>query len=207
MDEPCTSSSNELDAARRTYWEDAGRSLAVAVDVHERARAAGDGPLRARALALQGACSLHRGDLHGALALAADGDLHAGDDPYPRAELAALKSHLNFFSGSYAAALAEAELAVELADRTGDLGLRVFARRMGCVVFGNLGVADWPRAAAGAAGDDDRGRRAVGGGDVAQRPRPPADGAGRRRRGRGGARPRRVGRRARWTPHNRFALG
>jgi len=136
--------SHELDAARRTYWEDAGRSLAVAVDVHERARATGDGPLRARALALQGACSLHRGDLHGALALAAEGDLHAGDDPHPRAELAALKSHLNFFSGSYAAALAEAELAVELADRTGDLGLQVFARRMGCVVFGNLGVADWP---------------------------------------------------------------
>ena len=77
-------SPDELDAARRTYWEDAGRSLAVAVDVHERARAAGDAPLRARALALQGACSLHRGDLHGALALAAEGDLHAGDD-LPRA--------------------------------------------------------------------------------------------------------------------------
>ena len=135
---------HELDAARRTYWEDAGRSLAVAVDVHERARATGDGPLRARALALQGACSLHRGDLHGALALAAEGDLLAGECPFALAELAALKSHLNFFSGSYAAALAEAELAVELADRTGDLLLRVFARRMGCVVFGNLGVASWP---------------------------------------------------------------
>ena len=133
-----------LDAARRTYWEDAAGSLAVAVDVHERARARGDHALRARALALQGAVSLHRGDLHGALALAAEGDLHAGDDPFPRAELAALKSHLNFFSGSYAAALAEAELAVELADRTGDLLLRVFARRTGCVVFGNLGVANWP---------------------------------------------------------------
>jgi diguanylate cyclase (GGDEF)-like protein len=134
----------QLDTARHTYWEDTGRSLEVAVDVHERARATGDGPLRARALALQAACSLHRGDLHGALALAAEGDLHAGDDPFPRAELAALKSHLNFFSGSYAAALAEAEHAVELADRTGDLLLRVFARRMGCVVFGNMGVADWP---------------------------------------------------------------
>jgi diguanylate cyclase (GGDEF)-like protein len=139
-----SSPAHELDAARRCYWEDAGRSLAVAVDVHERARLAGDGPLRARALALQGACSLHRGDMHGALALAAEGDLHAGEDPTARAELAALKSHLNFFSGSYAAALAEAELAVELADRTGDLLLRVFARRMGCVVFGNLGVASWP---------------------------------------------------------------
>ena len=51
--------------------------------------------------------------------------------------------------------------------------------------------ATWPsragRAPAGAARHDDRGRRAVGGGDVAQRPRPPADGAGRRRRGRGRA--------------------
>ena len=136
--------SHALDDARRTYWEDAAGSLAVAVDVHERARAVGDHGLRARALALQGAVSLHRGDLHGALALAAEGDLHAGEDPVPGAELAALKSHLNFFSGSYAAALAEAELAVELADRTDDLPLRVFARRMGCVVFGNLGVEDWP---------------------------------------------------------------
>jgi diguanylate cyclase (GGDEF)-like protein len=134
----------ELDAARRTYWEDAGRSLAVAVDVHERARAAGDSPLRARALALQGACSLHRGDLHGALALAAEGDLLAGECLVARTELAALKSHLNFFSGSYAAALAEAELAVELADLSGELLLRVFARRMSCVVFGNMGVASWP---------------------------------------------------------------
>src|SRR6185295_3406295 len=120
------------------------RSLAIAVDVHERARAAGDEPMRARALALQGACSLHQGDLHGALALAAEGDLLAGECLFARVALAALKSHLNFFAGSYAAALAEAELAVELADRTGDLGLQVFARRMGCVVFGNMGVADWP---------------------------------------------------------------
>ena len=138
------SPAHELDAARLTYWEDAGRSLAIAVDVHERARVAGDGPLRARALALQGACSLHRGDLHGALALAAEGDLLAGDCLSARVELAALKSHLNFFSGAYAAALAEAELAVELADRTGDLLLRVFARRMACVVFGNMAVASWP---------------------------------------------------------------
>ena len=138
------SPAQQLDAARRSYWEDAGRSLEVAIDVHEQARATGDAPLRARALALQGACSLHRGDLHGALALAAEGDLLAGEDLTARAELAALKSHLNFFSGSYAAALAEAELAVELADRSGDLLLRVFARRMGCVVFGNMGVASWP---------------------------------------------------------------
>jgi diguanylate cyclase (GGDEF)-like protein len=139
---PCPA--QQLDAARRWYWEDAGRSLEVAIDVHEQARATGDAPLRARALALQGACSLHRGDLRGALALAAEGDLHAGEDLTARAELAALKSHLNFFSGSYAAALAEAEMAVELADRSGDLLLRVFARRMGCVVFGNMGVASWP---------------------------------------------------------------
>src|SRR6476469_9784144 len=116
---------HELDDARRPYWEDAAGALAVAIDVHARARARGDHATRARALALQGIVSLHLGDLHGALALAAEGDLHAGEDAFPRAELASLKSHLNFFSGSYAAALAEAELAVELADRTGDLLLRV----------------------------------------------------------------------------------
>ena len=68
------SAPQQLDAARRWYWEDAGRSLEVAIDVHEQARATGDAPLRARALALQGACSLHRGDLHGALALTPSAD-------------------------------------------------------------------------------------------------------------------------------------
>ena len=137
-------SARALDAARSAYWEDPLGSLEVAIEVHEGARAHGDQPLQARALALQGLISLHRGDLRGAFTLAADAEREARDDARAGAELAALKAHLDFFSGSYAASLREAELAVELADRTGDASLRVFVRRMGCIAFGNLGVADWP---------------------------------------------------------------
>ncbi|MET0685597.1 MAG: GGDEF domain-containing protein [Solirubrobacteraceae bacterium] len=133
-----------LDAARSAYWEDPLDSLAVAIDVHAGARAQADRPLQARALALQGLISLHRGDLRGAFALAADAEREAGNDDRAGAELAALMTHLDFFSGSYAAALGHAERAIALADLTGDATLRVFARRMGCIAFGNLGVPDWP---------------------------------------------------------------
>jgi diguanylate cyclase (GGDEF)-like protein len=133
-----------LDAARTTYWEDPEGALAVAVEAHEQALRRGNTALQARALALQAMVTMHRGDLRGAFALAADAGRVAGDDTRAGAELAALKAHLDFFSGSYASALANAELATELADRTGDPSLRVFARRMGCIAFGNLGVTDWP---------------------------------------------------------------
>jgi diguanylate cyclase (GGDEF)-like protein len=137
-------SANALDGARKVYWEDPAGALAVAVDAHEQARMRGDTGEQARALALQGMVTMHRGDLRGAFALAARAERVAAGDLRAGAELAALRAHLDFFSGSYASALAQAELAVELADRTGDLSLRVFARRMGCIAFGNLGVADWP---------------------------------------------------------------
>src|SRR5262249_40210221 len=64
-------------------------------------------------------------------------------DDAARAELAAVKGQLSFFAGAYAEALLQAERAIALADRVGELGLRVFTRRYACVVFGNLGVADW----------------------------------------------------------------
>src|SRR4051794_7221646 len=134
-----------LDRARKVYWEDPAGALAVAIDAHEQARIRGDVSHQARALALQGMITMHRGDLRGAFALAAEAERVAAGDLRAGAELAALRAHLDFFSGSYASALAQAELAVELADRTGDLRLRVFARRMGCIAFGNLGVADWPQ--------------------------------------------------------------
>ena len=107
---------------------------------HEEAH--GHAAVQARALVLQGRVSLHRGDLRGAFALAAGAERAAGDDALAGAELAALMTHLTFFSGSYTASLQHAERAVELSDRSGDLSLRLFARRMGCLAFGNLGVPD-----------------------------------------------------------------
>jgi diguanylate cyclase (GGDEF)-like protein len=132
--------SRALDDARRGFWETPGRALEVAVGCREAADAGA--PLRARALILQGCVSMHRGDLRGAFALAAEAEATTGDDLTARAELAALMTHLTFFSGSYTTSLQQAERAVELADRTGDLSLRLFARRMGCLAFGNLGVPD-----------------------------------------------------------------
>jgi diguanylate cyclase (GGDEF)-like protein len=128
--------SHQLDAARRAYWEDPAESLAVAIR-HQ------DGSQRGRALALQGTVSLHRGDLHGAFALATAAEPHIGDDATARCEVAALKAHLSFFTGSYTDALRRAEEAIAVADEHGDIDLRVFARRAACMVLGNVGVTDW----------------------------------------------------------------
>jgi diguanylate cyclase (GGDEF)-like protein len=128
--------SQQLDAARRDYWEDPAGSLVVAIR-HQ------DGERRGRALALQGTVSLHRGDLHGAFALATAAEPHVGDDAAARCEVAALKAHLSFFTGSYSEALRHAEEAIAVADEHGDIHLRVFARRAACMVFGNVGVTDW----------------------------------------------------------------
>ena len=99
--------------------------------------------LRSRSLALQGAVSLHRGNLHSAFALATEAEPLAGADTAALTEVAALKAHLSFFSGSYTEALRQAEQAIALADEDGDIDLRVFARRAACMVFGNVGVSDW----------------------------------------------------------------
>jgi diguanylate cyclase (GGDEF)-like protein len=135
-----------LRLARSTYMEQPAAALAEAVRCHEIARSHDDASLLARARALQGAVALHRGELHGALALAAEAEQHAGaaNCDEARTEVAALKAQIAFFTGSYADALREAELAIRLADGTGDRDLRVFARRSGCIVFGNVGVSDWP---------------------------------------------------------------
>jgi diguanylate cyclase (GGDEF)-like protein len=121
-------------------------ALAVAVRCAEQARSHGDAALRARALALQGAITLHRGDLSGAVAIAAEAERAAelGDGDAARAEVAALRGHLSFFSGTYADAVAHAERAIELADRVGDVALRLFVRRAACLVLGNVGTPDWP---------------------------------------------------------------
>ena len=135
-----------LDHARGFHYEDHASALDAAIRAHEIARTLDDAALRCRALVLQAAVMLQRGDLHGAVALTTEAEPHAeraGDDA-ARAELAAVTAQLNFFAGSYSEAVRHAERAIDLADRAGDAELRVFARRYACVVFGNLGVDDWP---------------------------------------------------------------
>jgi diguanylate cyclase len=131
--------------ARRAYYEDPVGALAEAIRCHETGRVLGDDGLCARARALQGAVSLHRGDLKGALALAVEAERCSAQSPDPavRVEVAALKAQLSFFTGAYADALREAELALQVADAGQDADLRTYARRATCVVFGNVGVPDW----------------------------------------------------------------
>jgi diguanylate cyclase (GGDEF)-like protein len=131
--------------ARRAYYEDPAGALNAAVRGYESGRSLDDAGLCARARALQGAIGLHRGDLQGALELAveAQGCLGRTQDSAARCEVAALKAQVSFFSGSYADALREAELAVRVADESFDRDLRIFARRAACLVFGNVGVPDW----------------------------------------------------------------
>jgi diguanylate cyclase (GGDEF)-like protein len=140
-----TSPHEALVLARRAHWEDPAGSLETAVRCQHQGRTLGDAALQSRALSLQGAVSLHRGDLRGAFELAAEAERHLDDDLRARAELAALNTGLHFFSGSYGDSLRSAELAVALADRSRDLLLRIHARRMACLAFGNLGVDDWPQ--------------------------------------------------------------
>lgn len=127
---------------RRAYYEDPAGVLAEAIRCHEIARFFDDAALCARARALQGAVSLHRGDLRGSLAVEAERYSERSEDIEARAEVAALKAQLNFFTGSYSEALSHAELAVQLADQAQDPALRIYARRATCLVFGNVGVPD-----------------------------------------------------------------
>ncbi len=133
-----------LAQAWRIYMEDPAVALAEAVRCHEVARWLEDAVLCARARALQGASSLHRGDLNSAIDLVFEAQRYAehSDDEAAQAEVAALKAQVNFFTGSYPEALREAELSVSLADRTDDIDLRIVARRATCMVFGNLAVPD-----------------------------------------------------------------
>jgi diguanylate cyclase (GGDEF)-like protein len=136
----------DLDGARQAYHEDPAGALATAVRCQELARRAGAAGLLSRAVSLQGAIRLHRGDLRGAFGLAAEAEMHAapGGDPAALVQLAALKAHLSFLSGSYGEALRRAEESVALSDADGGLHLRIYARRAACLVFGNIGVREWP---------------------------------------------------------------
>jgi diguanylate cyclase (GGDEF)-like protein len=134
-----------LDRARAVHYEDHEGALAEAIRAHDAARALGDAGLCCRALTLQAAVMLQRGDLRAAVTLLGQAEPQAEDAGEDiRAELAAVKAQLNFFAGSYPEALVETEKAIALADAGGTADLRLFVRRYACVVFGNLGVSDWP---------------------------------------------------------------
>jgi diguanylate cyclase (GGDEF)-like protein len=134
----------QLARARGLYYEDPAGALADAIHCCEIGRSLRDEELCARALALQGMVSLHRGDLSGGLRLAMEAERHAQSSHHMvvRAELAALKAQISFFTGSYAEALHHAQLAAGHADATQDLELRVYVRRATCPIFGNLDVPD-----------------------------------------------------------------
>lgn len=135
-----------LEEARGWFHEAPGEAAAAAERCERAARAAGDDALVARALALQGMVTLHRGGLRPAFTLAAEAAaiVRELEDPFATVEVAALEAHLGFFSGSYREALASAETCVAVADLAGDAALSLYARRCGCVVFANLDAPEWP---------------------------------------------------------------
>ena len=136
-----------LTAAWRTHLEEPTRALEQAIRGHEVARSLGDPALCARARALQGAVSLHRGDLSGTVDLLFDAERYADrcQDTAARAEVATLKAQVSFFTGAYAEALRQAEAAVALADESSDGELRISVRRSTCMVFGSIGVPNLGR--------------------------------------------------------------
>jgi len=133
-----------LASARGVYYENPAGALADAIRCCEVGRSLGDHELCTRAFALQGMVSLHRGDLRGGLALAMEAEQHArpSHDEVSRAEVAALKAQVSFFTGSYSEALRHAQLAVNHADAAQDLQLRVYARRATCPIFGTVNAPD-----------------------------------------------------------------
>ncbi len=137
-----------ISAARTSLREDPGGALATAIRCHQRAATVGDATLRARALALQGHVALHRGDIRSGLTLAleAEGCLADGNGTLvAHAEVAGLRAQVSFFTGAYSDALGSAERAIEYADASGELALRIFARRTAFLVFGNISGRDLDR--------------------------------------------------------------
>lgn len=135
-----------LDAARGRLYEDPEGARRDAHGCRRPGGWAGDPVVVGRALTVEAAALLQRGDLAGAadrLDEAAEVAV-AVDDVQLLSELAAARSHLGFFAGAYAESLVQAERAIELAEQSGDAGLLVFALRSACLVYGNLGMHDWP---------------------------------------------------------------
>ena len=144
---PALALSLALDEARAQQHEDPAGALAIAQRCEREARSLRSGADVARALAIQGLITLHQGDMSSAFQLAAAGEAEAeaAQDDTATVEVAALGAHLNFFAGSYPEALRHAERGIAVADWTGDLALRIYARRCGCMVLGNLEAPEWPQ--------------------------------------------------------------
>jgi len=131
-----------LAAARSRQLEDPAGVMADAIRYHQVGSLLGDPALCARALTLQAAAAIHRGDLSAALERTIEAEQHGAPGDEARVELAAVKARLSLFTGSYSEALDHARTAVSLADASGDRALRIHARRTTCMVFGTLGVRD-----------------------------------------------------------------
>ena len=108
--------------ARALPQETLSESHSTALQSFERATLLGDHALCARALTLQGDIATHRGDLRDAARLAFEAERHVleADDPRAMVEIAGLRSHIYFFTGSYAQALSYADHAISIADRSSD---------------------------------------------------------------------------------------
>jgi tetratricopeptide (TPR) repeat protein len=134
-----------LSAARATFRENPAATLATAIRCNQRAGSLGNNTLVARALALEGHVALHRGDIRSGLALALEGERVLGDRdecPVAQSEVSALRAQVSFFTGAYSHALANAERAIEFADASGEIDMRIFARRAAFIVFGNVTVRE-----------------------------------------------------------------
>jgi len=134
-----------LSRARTGFRESPAATLALAIRCNQRASSLAEPTLVARALALEGHVALHRGDIRSGLALALEGERVLGDHeecPTAQSEVSALRAQVSFFTGAYSHALANAERAIEFADASGDVDMRIFARRAAFIVFGNVTVRE-----------------------------------------------------------------
>src|ERR1700722_849872 len=134
-----------LSDARTGFRENPSATLAVAIRCNQQAGSLSEPTLVSRALALEGHVALHRGDIRSGLALVLEGERVLGgreECPTAQSEVSALRAQVSFFTGAYSHALGNAERAIEYADASGDIDLRIFARRAAFIVFGNVTVRE-----------------------------------------------------------------
>jgi diguanylate cyclase (GGDEF)-like protein len=129
-----------LALGRRIHWEEPRRALQLAEQAETWAGQIGSSRLRGRALVLRAAVAMRLGDLERTfeLIVQAERDTRRCNEPDLRADLALTHSRLSFLSGAYAAALEQAQEAIELADEHGLDEIRLLARRALNLVLGNV---------------------------------------------------------------------